>query len=202
MKKIKFTLNDSRNRLLFLGGLILCLFFAVAIKLLWIQIVSGTELGKRATIQVTDKIKRHTPRGRIVDRNGEELAVSIMVHSLYVNPDEMNKSAKPGKKEIEYRDIPRIAAQKLAPVLNISEASLYDDFTLKGQFVWIKRMLEPKDYEQVVKIINENKLPGLHFISESKRYYTKKSMAAQVLGFVGTDDSGLSGLELALDSIL
>ena len=202
MKKIKFTLNDSRNRLLLLGGLILLMFFAVAVKLLWIQIVSGTELGKRATVQVTDKIKRHTPRGRIVDRNGEELAVSIMVHSLYVNPDEMNKSAKPGKKETEYRDIPRIAAQKLAPVLNISEKALYDDFTLKGQFVWVKRMLEPRDYEQVVKIIKENKLPGLHFIAESKRYYTKKSMAAQVLGFVGTDDSGLSGLELALDSIL
>ena len=202
MKKIKFTLNDSRSRLLILGGLILALFILVAGKLLWIQIVSGTELGKRATVQVTDKIKRHTPRGRIVDRNGEELAVSIMVNSLYVNPDEMNKSAKPGKKQTEYRDIPRIAAQKLAPVLNISEAALYEDFTLKGQFVWVKRMLEPKVYEQVVKIIKENKLPGLHFIAESKRYYTKKSMAAQVLGFVGTDDSGLSGLELALDSIL
>ena len=146
MKRIKFTLQDSRNRLLFLGGLILFMFIAVAIKLLWIQIVSGTELGKRATIQVTDKIKRHTPRGRIVDRNGEELAVSIMVHSLYVNPDEMNKSAKPGKEKTEYRDIPRIAAQKLAPVLNISEKTLYEDFTLKGQFVWVKRMLEPKDY--------------------------------------------------------
>ena len=101
MKRIKFTLNDSRNRLLFLGGLILLLFVFVACKLLKIQIIDGTELGKQATIQVTDKIKRHTPRGRIVDRNGEELAVSIMVHSLYVNPDEMNKSAKPGKKETE-----------------------------------------------------------------------------------------------------
>jgi len=68
MKKTMFTLNDSRNRLLLLGGLVLFLFIAVAVKLLWIQIISGTELGKRATIQVTDKIKRHTPRGRIVDR--------------------------------------------------------------------------------------------------------------------------------------
>ena len=63
MKKIRFTLNDSRNRLLLLGGLILLMFFAVAVKLLWIQIVSGTELGKRATVQVTDKIRRHTPGG-------------------------------------------------------------------------------------------------------------------------------------------
>ena len=159
MKRNKFTLQDSRKRLVVLGYLILLTFVVVAGRLLWIQIISGTELGKRATTQVTDKIKRHTPRGRIVDRNGEELAVSIMVHSLYVNPDEMNKSAKPGKKKTEYRDIPRIAAQKLAPVLHISEAALYEDFTLKGQFVWVKRMLEPKDYEQVVKIIKENELP-------------------------------------------
>ena len=201
MKKEKFTLADSRKRLTVLSGLVLVLFLAVAIKLLYVQVIIGTDMGKRAVTQVTNKIRRHTPRGRIVDRNGEELAVSIMVHSLYVNPDEMNKSAKPGKNQ-EIRDIPRIAAQKLAPVLNISEASLYEDFTLKGQFVWIKRMLDPKDYEKVARVIKENKLPGLHFISESKRYYTKKSMAAQVLGFVGTDDSGLSGLELALDSIL
>ena len=102
-KRIKFTLNDSRNRLLFLGGLILLMFIAVAGRLLWIQIISGTELGKRATIQVTDKIKRHTPRGRIVDRNGEELAVSIMVHSLYVNPDEMNTGTSPGSRPRNWR---------------------------------------------------------------------------------------------------
>jgi cell division protein FtsI/penicillin-binding protein 2 len=52
------------------------------------------------------------------------------------------------------------------------------------------------------KIIKDNNLPGLYFEQESKRYYTKKTMAAQVLGFVGEDDSGLSGLELALDGIL
>ena len=154
MKKNKFTLGDSRKRLMLLGYLVLGAFLLVSVRLLWIQVVSGTELGKRAVTQVTEKIKRHTPRGRIVDRNGEELAVSIMVHSLYVNPDEMNKSAKPGKNEVP-RDVARIAAQKLAPVLNISEEALYSDFTLKGQFVWVKRMLEPKDYEQVIKIIKE-----------------------------------------------
>ena len=109
MKKTKFTLGDSRKRLMLVGYIILGAFLLVAVRLLWIQVISGTELGKRAVTQVTEKIKRHTPRGRIVDRNGEELAVSIMVHSLYVNPDEMNKSAKPGKGG-EVRDIARIAA--------------------------------------------------------------------------------------------
>lgn len=201
MKKNKFTLEDSRSRLLVLSGIISLLFILVLLHLLWVQVISGTELGKQATLQITDKAKRNTPRGRIVDRNGEELAVSIMVHSLYANPQEMNENPTPNAKA-QTRDVARIAAQMLAPVLQIKEDSLYEDFTLQGQFVWIKRMLEPKDYEQVQKIIKENKLTGLHFITESKRYYTKKSMAAQVLGFVGTDDSGLSGLELALDSVL
>ena len=62
--------------------------------------------------------------------------------------------------------------------------------------------MEPKEAAEVERIIRENKLPGLHFLEESKRYYTKKSMAAQVLGFVGTDDNGLSGIELALDSVV
>lgn len=201
MKKPKFTMHDSRTRLALLGLLMMGMFLLVVGKLLWVQIISGTELGKRATVQVTDKIKRNTPRGRIVDRNGEELAVSIMVHSLYADPGEMSENPTPGKKA-EVRDIPRIAAQKLAPVLQMSEETLYKKLTVDGRFSWIKRMLEPKDYAAVQQIIKENKLTGLHFITESKRYYTKKSMAAQVLGFVGTDDNGLSGLELALDSVL
>lgn len=56
--------------------------------------------------------------------------------------------------------------------------------------------------EKVQLIIKKNNLPGLHFLEESKRYYTKGTMAAQVLGFVGTDDVGLSGIELAMDSII
>ena len=201
MKKSNFTMHDSRTRLALLGLLMMLMFLLVVGKLLWVQIISGTELGKRATIQVTDKIKKNTPRGRIVDRNGEELAVSIMVHSLYADPGEMSENPTPGQKA-QVRDMPRIAAQKLAPVLQMSEEALYKKLTVEGRFSWIKRMLEPKDYAAVQQIIKENKLTGLHFITESKRYYTKKSMAAQVLGFVGTDDNGLSGLELALDSVL
>ena len=79
---------------------------------------------------------------------------------------------------------------------------LYSDFTTEARFIWLKRTMEPKEAAEVERIIRENKLPGLHFLEESKRYYTKKSMAAQVLGFVGTDDNGLSGIELALDSVV
>ena len=90
----------------------------------------------------------------------------------------------------------------MAGVLQMKADELYADFTTEARFIWLKRTMEPKEAAEVERIIRENKLPGLHFLEESKRYYTKKSMAAQVLGFVGTDDNGLSGIELALDSVV
>ena len=143
----------------------------------------------------------YSPRGAIVDCNGEELAVSIMAKSLYVDPVEMedrpdSAAAKSG------RNVKRLAADLLAGPLGISAESLYSDFTTEARFIWIKRTLTPKEADEVTRIVKENKLPGLHFLEESKRYYTKKSMAAQILGFVGTDDKGLAGIELALDSVI
>lgn len=201
MKKKPFRLRDARKRYHVYFLLVLCAFVVLTGRLFWMQIVDGGEMSRRSAAQTTDKIRRNTPRGRIVDRNGEELAVSIMVHSLYVNQKEMNDNPDPSR-PVQARDTARVAADKLAPALHMDPQELYKDFTLQGQFLWIKRMLEPQEYESVRKIIQDEKLPGLHFLTESKRYYTKKSMAAQVLGFVGTDDSGLYGLELALDSVL
>lgn len=106
------------------------------------------------------------------------------------------------KGEKPERDVKRLAADLLAGVLQMKADELYADFTTEARFIWLKRTMEPKEAAEVERIIRENKLPGLHFLEESKRYYTKKSMAAQVLGFVGTDDNGLSGIELALDSVV
>ncbi|XOQ52008.1 MAG: Peptidoglycan glycosyltransferase [Succiniclasticum sp.] len=201
MSKKPYRLGDARKRyhLFFLATL--AVFVLLAGRLFYMQIIHGAEMARRSAAQTTDSIRRNTPRGRIVDRNGEELAVSIMVHSLYVNQKELNDNPDPSN-PAPARNTARVAADKLAPVLHMDAAELYKDFTMKGQFLWVKRMLEPQEYEAVLKVIKDEKLPGLHFLTESKRYYTKKSMAAQVLGFVGTDDSGLSGLELALDSVL
>ena len=124
-----------------------------------------------------------------------------MSKSLYVDPVEMQDN--PTKKgEKPERDVKRLAADLLAGVLQMKADELYADFTTEARFIWLKRTMEPKEAAEVERIIRENKLPGLHFLEESKRYYTKKSMAAQVLGFVGTDDNGLSGIELALDSVV
>ena len=197
-----FFMKDARIRLALVGGIIMCIFLGVMVRLLWVQIISGTELGKKATTQITGHLKKTAPRGRILDCNGEELAVSIMANTLIANPKEMVVNPKGKKDQAVPRDVKREAARLLAPALQLPEEELYKDFSREGEYVRIKRMLEPKASDAVAQIIKDNKLPGLYFEQESKRYYTKKSMAAQVLGFVGEDDSGLSGLELALDGIL
>jgi cell division protein FtsI/penicillin-binding protein 2 len=79
-------MKDARIRLALVGGVIMCIFLGVVVRLLWVQIISGTELGKKATTQITGHLKKTAPRGRILDCNGEELAVSIMANTLNRQP--------------------------------------------------------------------------------------------------------------------
>lgn len=182
--------------------LLLCGGFLVIIgRLFFLQIIEAEDLSIRERDQLIYNQVTKNPRGPIYDRDGEELAVSIITGSLYVDPKEM-RDGPDGSQTKPPADIQRKAAKLLAPVLKISEESLYQDFSLEGRFVWIKRVLDPKEYEEVKKIIKDNKLPGLHFLNASKRYYTKNRVAAQVLGFVNVDDEGSSGIEMMLNDEL
>ncbi len=199
MKNISLKKGYVRFRIL--SAVVLVAFLGIFARLFWLQVVSAEKLAKMSTQQLEADITRNNPRGRIVDRDGEELAVSIMTSSLYVDPQEMVDSAE-SKKMGQQRDERRVSADLLAPVLNMDAEELYGMFLTEGRFLWVKRTIEPKEAEAVRKVIKENKLPGLHFIEESKRYYTKKRAAAQILGFVGTDDVGLSGIEMTEDHVL
>ncbi len=196
-----FTLLEGKKRFTWICMLILLLLMAVVLRLCWLQLVEGDRMAQLNKSQLKMEHKITTPRGRIVDREGEELAVSIMTGSLYVDPEGM-KDEPDAQKKLPERDVRRVAAQLLAPVLKTDADKLYAIFNGGGRFVWLKRIMEPAEAEKVRKIIKDNNLPGLHFLEESKRYYTKKRAAAQILGFVGMDDKGLSGLEYELNDVL
>lgn len=197
----KFTLYDGQVRFVVLGSSLIILILCVVLRLCWLQIIRAEELKEWSDNQLAGILNGQVPRGRIVDRDGEELAVSILSKSLYVDPKLLLED-KAASKQLPKRDARRISADLLAPVLKMDAEELYEIFSRSGRFWWVKRTLEPKEAEQVRKIIKDNKLSGLVFEDESKRYYTKKRAAAQVLGFVGTDDVGLSGIELELDTVL
>lgn len=182
--------------------LFLCgLFFVVAGRLFFLQIIDAENLAVRERDQLIWNQVMKNPRGPIYDRDGEELAVSLMTGSLYVDPKEM-RDGPDGATEKPPADIQRRAAKLLAPVIKIDEESLFKDFSAEGRFVWIKRVMDPKEYEVTKKLIKDNKLTGLHFLPASKRYYTKNRAAAQVLGFVNIDGEGRSGIELMMDQEL
>ncbi|MDO4920403.1 MAG: penicillin-binding transpeptidase domain-containing protein [Phascolarctobacterium sp.] len=197
----RFTLYDGRKRFSIVCLLLTVVFVGVALRLAWLQIVRARDLSQMSQLQLTADLVQKHPRGRIVDRDGEELAVSIMTGSLYADPEGMVDSPESAKQKPQ-RDVRRISADLLAPVLHMDADGLYKTFAGGGRFVWLKRTMEPKEVEQVRKLIKDNKLPGLHFLEESKRYYTKKRTAAQILGFIGTDDVGLSGIEYQLNDVL
>lgn len=154
----------------------------------WIQLVQGDQLTMKAKRQVEESRTLQSPRGTIYDRNGRELAVSIMVKSLYVDPEVV-------------KDAETLAAE-LAPILGIPEQDIKGRIADGGRFVWLKRMLEPEIVEKVKAVIDKYNLNCLGFVEESKRYYPNDSLASQVIGFVGMDDIGLDGMELSEDEML
>lgn len=157
----------------------------LAARIAWIQFGEGQRLSAKVQEQLRESRVMQSPRGTIYDRNGRELAVSSMTKSLYADP-------------LEIKD-PDALANLLGPVIGMTPANIKERLIAGASFVWIKRTLEPEQAKAVAALIKENQLAGLGFVEESKRYYPNDSLAAQVLGFVGTDDVGLEGLEMALD---
>jgi len=125
-----------------------------------------------------------TGRGIITDRNGYILAISIEMESLYANPEEIKD--------------PDSTAAALSHVTGIPAAEIREKFAKKTRFVWIKRKLDDQDAESVRKL----NIHGLHFLKEYRRAYPYRELAANVLGFVGVDNTGLEGIEFRFNSLL
>lgn len=160
----------------------------IVFRYAWIQLVEGKRLAEWVRIQTGDNQVMQSPRGMIVDRNGRELAVSIMTQSLYIDPNSVKNA----------NDV----AAKLAPLIGISEKEILADIAQGGGFVWVKHYLSMDEVTQVKKLIEDEEYNCLNFIDEAKRYYPNDMLAANVLGFVGTDDIGLDGIEQAYDKLI
>lgn len=163
----------------------LCLFgVALFAKLFYLQIVQHEELLSRSEKQYLQTVKVLYGRGKILDRNLNELAANIEVESVYVNPRNIvNK---------EY------TARMLASLLALDGEKTFRKISSKKQFIWIKRKC---DLDETAELRHLD-LPGVGFITEHKRFYPKRGLASATIGFVGLDNQGLAGIEHAYDSIL
>ncbi|MBR4905192.1 MAG: PASTA domain-containing protein [Selenomonadaceae bacterium] len=168
---------------------LLALMGVVVFRYGWLQLVQGSELSERMRWQVGHDYSVQSPRGAIVDRNGRELAVSTMTKSLFVDPNHVENAEQ--------------LAKDLAPLVDKTEEEILEDIAVGGGFSWVKRRLEQSEYEAIRALIREKGYSVcLGFRDEAKRYYPNDVLAANLLGFVGTDDKGLDGIEQALDKYI
>ncbi|HCB93121.1 MAG TPA: peptidoglycan glycosyltransferase [Selenomonas sp.] len=161
----------------------------VVLRYAWIQLVKGTEMTERMRYQVGLDYAIQSPRGAILDRNGRELAISTMTKSLFIDPSHVED--------------PEAVAEDLAPLVDKTKEEILECIDAGGGFVWVKRRMEHSEYEAVRAMIREKQYSTcLGFRDEAKRYYPNDMLAANVIGFVGTDDKGLDGIEQALDKYI
>ena len=170
------------RRLAIVAGFGIVWILLISGRLYHLQVARYEHYEGKAERQQQRVITLDPPRGTIYDARGRELAVSIQVDSLYAVPPEI--------------DDPGAAARVLARVVpGLDAARLARQLAGDREFVWVARKLDPP----VAAKVRDLNLPGLYFLPETKRYYPMGELAAQVLGYVGTDNHGLAGLEALYD---
>ena len=161
------------------------LFIAALIaRLASLQIIQHEALLKKSEKQYVGTVETQFGRGVIYDRNMNELAQNVEVESVYVTPSEILNR--------------KIAARILSGALKLDQREVYKKISSKRDFVWIKRKCDLKGIAR----LRQANLPGIGFLPEQKRFYPKRELAANVLGFVGMDNQGLAGIEHAHQSKL
>lgn len=164
-----------------LGGLML---FAVAIiaKLVMVQIVEAHDYQKRAKRQYEYQVPLKAMRGQILDRNGRQLATSLLVRSFAADP-----------KVIDNADT---IAQTFARLFDKPKSYYLQKLKEKSRFVWLERHVPAA----LAKAISEKHFAGIIEMKEVSRHY--ENLAEQVIGFTDSDHRGISGLEKQFDSLL
>ena len=168
---------------------LVCLFFfvwacAIAGRLFWLQIVEHKEYVEKAKRQQLRTFEVAPRRGVLYDRNLHELAMTVLVDSIYADPAEI--------------DDKKSAAETLAAIVHAdpddnrtTEPAIEDRLEHGRNFAWVARRVSDEVSERVRAL----HMKGIYFQKEFKRFYPDNQLAAQMLGYVGLDDNGLGGLE-------
>jgi cell division protein FtsI (penicillin-binding protein 3) len=174
----------KNSRLYFLGALLLLWCAAICGRLVYLQVFSYGKFVKQAGHQQQRAIPLTAKRGVIYDRAGRELAMSVLVDSAFAVPTEV-------------KDLPT-AVSLITRITGEDANVVLADCRAHKTFCWVAR----KANDETIERIKSLDLQGIHFQKEPKRFYPARDLAAQVLGSVGMEDSGQSGIEHEFDDQL
>lgn len=202
-------------RFMLVCTVVLLIFVTLVSRAAYLQVIEPDKARSESNKRTVRVEKLHVQRGMIFDRNGKELAVSVPVVSVYADPKALNKSLvskvlrQARKNGEDYQTLAENQSEltkrsaiyykndlrwrELADVLRIEpkkiNSRLRDDETRR--FVYLKRQVTPA----VANYIGDLRLPGIHLLDESKRYYPAGEITAHVLGFTNIDGKGIEGIE-------
>ena len=174
-------LSRARFRVTLLALLSTLWVSALVGRLVYLQVFLRESLQERAEIQQSYPKKLDPERGTIYDRNGRELAVSVNVESVYAVPRAIKEADR--------------TARALADCLPVDSKELAIRLRSDKSFLWVDRKVDLATAD----CVRELDLAGVNFVPERRRFYPKRRLAAHVLGYVGMDNEGMSGVEYAFE---
>ena len=173
-----------------MGAALLLCMAGIGLRLGYVQGVRAESYTAEARAQRVRKIELPASRGTIFDRTGGQLAVSVPARTIYANPRLLS-----GPKAVMSA---AAAAEAIAPVLHRSTADVEHDLSKDTGFVYLARRVGIVTADKIKAL----KIPGVGTLDEAMRLYPGDNLAANVVGFIGTDQGGLAGMEYAYDSLL
>ena len=158
----------------------------------WIQFVNGDKLKYMAYIQHTLDRKINPKRGTIYDATGKKvLAVSATVRTITVNPVNIKKEDK------------EKVARVLSDIFGVDYENTLKKVSRRSSIETIAKKVEKEQADELMKWMEENNiLTGINVDEDTKRYYPYNNLASQIIGFCGSDNQGLNGIEALYDSKL
>ena len=177
--------RDLKQRVIVVMGLMSLWVVGIEARLVYLQVNQHADLMARAERQQQRTIDSPAKRGDILDRRGRVLATSVDVDSIYAVPTEIDNPAAYAEQLCKaFDDCTQVEQKAIADRLGKSRA-----------FAYVRRRVSPEEAKRVAAL----NLDGIGFVKESRRFYPNKELAAHLLGYVGVDNNGLSGIESTYD---
>ena len=192
------------KRMLTVFGAILIVFVLLLGRVGWLQFVDGEELKRREYSQSTSSTLISAKRGTIYDSTGKALAISVDVDTISVNPSYIKAKGKDGKSDEEAtEELKQKMAEKMAEIFELNKDDVYKKLTSSNSVETIVSKVETDKVTKLEEWLKENDATaGVNIDADVKRYYPYNNLASNVIGFCGSNNQGLDGIELSYDDVL
>jgi len=200
--KLKTNFNSKNlihsNKIKFFLISIILIFLLLLIRIGYLQFIQGDWIREKAYQQQAINQIISPKRGNIYDSTGKSLAISAQVDTITINPTKIVKN-----KDIDTKDYKEKVAKGLSEIFELDYNEILEKVNSKSQVETIIKKVEQEKVDKLKQWMKENEISvGINIDEDTKRYYPYGNVASSVIGFCGSDNQGLSGIESKWESVL